>query len=183
MKIKIIELKLTEDSIPFTKELQPGITVFQGANRSGKSILFRVFAGLQRPYSGKIVYPYGTRKGAVFENPDDSLFFPRVIDEIAWGVKDKARVEEALKLLEVPANVEPMRLSYSERKLLSIATLTFGPQVGLIDEPLRGLVGETKRRALQLIQWLHGFIPFIIVFATPDDELARISDEVIERWR
>jgi len=183
VKIKIIELKLTEDSNSFTKELQPGITIFQGANCSGKSLLFRVFAGLQRPYSGKIVYPYGARRGAVFENPDDSLFFPRVIDEIAWGVKDKTRVDEAMKILGVPANIEPMKLSYSERKLLSIATLTFGPQVGLIDEPLRGLVGETKHKALQLIQWLHTFIPFIIVFTTPDDELTRISDEVIERWR
>ncbi len=133
-----------------------------GANGAGKTTLFRLIMGLIRPQSGAIDMEGETVKedrdwralrrriGLVFQDPDDQLFCPTLLEDVAFGpmnmdVGKKEAREKALSTLrslgiENLADHPPYTLSGGQKKLGALATvLSMGPSFMLLDEPSAGL--------------------------------------------
>jgi cobalt/nickel transport system ATP-binding protein len=148
-----------------------------GPNGSGKTTLLHLLMGLIPPNEGKI-HLFGremksekdfreTRKkiGLVFQNADDQLFSPTVLEDVAFGPLNlgaspaEAR-ETALKTLNY-LNLGGFedrisyRLSGGEKKLVALATvLAMEPAVLVMDEPTTGLDEETNDRIVNILNTL-----------------------------
>ena len=146
-------------------------------NGSGKSTLFHVIMGLIKPTSGQIEI-FGRRVeeekdfvevrrriGLLFQDADDQLFSPTVLEDVAFGPlnlgKSKAeaveRARQTLAFLGLKDfdNRLTYRLSGGEKKLVSLATvLAMNPEVLLLDEPINALDVETKSRTIDILNAL-----------------------------
>ncbi|MFC1885296.1 energy-coupling factor ABC transporter ATP-binding protein [Thermodesulfobacteriota bacterium] len=155
-----------------------------GPNGSGKTTLLQIIMGLLSPSSGAIKL-FGRhadteenfRKarekiGFLFQNADDQLFSPTVIEDVAFGPLNQGRTPEeaeemSLKTLD-ELNLKGFedrvthRLSGGEKKLIALATvLVMAPQVLLLDEPTTGLDEKTVIRIIEILKDLE--ISYIIV--------------------
>lgn len=155
-----------------------------GHNGSGKTSFLHIIMGLLRVSSG-IVRVFGkpvhTEKdffsvrqkvGLLFQNADDQLFSPTVLEDVAFGplnlgkTSEEARelshkMLEALKL-EGFENRVTYKLSGGEKKLVALATvLVMQPRVLLLDEPTTGLDESTRERIISILNDLD--ISYIIV--------------------
>ncbi len=131
-----------------------------GLNGSGKTTLLLAAVGLV-PFTGSILID-GTivekknfqmsrdRIGFLFNIPEDQILFPRVIDDVAYGLirrgtpKNEAHAKSmnALAALGVPdvAEYSPFQLSHGQRQRIALAgALVTDPVVLLLDEPTSGL--------------------------------------------
>ncbi|MDY6971820.1 MAG: ABC transporter ATP-binding protein, partial [Thermodesulfobacteriota bacterium] len=133
-----------------------------GPNGSGKSTLFQVIMGLLKPASGKIEI-FGKRMekerhfkdvrqriGLLFQDSDDQLFSPTVLEDVAFGPLNQGKsiseakeiARETLSLLGLSGFEDRVtyRLSGGEKRLVALATvLAMKPRVLLLDEPTAGL--------------------------------------------
>ncbi len=146
-----------------------------GGNGAGKTTLFQVILGLARPQAGE-VHLFGSRCdsekefqamwpriGLLFQDPDDQLFSPSVIEDVAFGLlnkgvpPDQAR-DRALAMLK-ELGIEglwdrpPYHLSGGEKRLAALASiLVMEPEVLLLDEPTAGIEPETAAQMIKTIQ-------------------------------
>lgn len=141
-----------------------------GANGSGKSTLVRLWNGLLRPTSGRVLVdgqPTAGRRVAelarivalTFQDPSRQLFRATARDEVAFGARyvgvgsaDLAeRVDAALDAVGLlhRAATNPYDLGPSKRRLLTIAcALAMRPGLLVLDEPTTGLdTAEVSRVA------------------------------------
>ena len=170
-----------------------------GPNGAGKTTMLHILMGLMEPTSGEIRLfgqPMKSRKdfeearlriGFVFQNADDQLFCPTVLDDVAFGPlnqglsEDEAR-ERAMEALESVglAGFEgrpSYRLSGGEKKLVSLATiLSMRPEVLILDEPTTGLAPEAKERLAEILQTLD--LPRLVVSHEPDF-LASVTERIL----
>jgi cobalt/nickel transport system ATP-binding protein len=133
-----------------------------GANGAGKTTLLRTLVGLERPTSGRLT-AFGAERtvekdfrevralaGYLFQDPDDQLFSPTVIEDVAFGPlnlglapKDAvARAEATLERLALAhlARRITHRLSGGEKRLVALAgVLAMEPRALLLDEPTNAL--------------------------------------------
>jgi cobalt/nickel transport system ATP-binding protein len=123
--------------------------------------------------------------GLVFQDPDDQLFSPTVLEDVAFGplhmgVPDEEiheRIERALSAVGMSgsANRRPHHLSLGQRKRVSMATvLSMDPSILVFDEPSAGLDPRGRR---ELIGLLHE-LPQTMLVATHD---MRLVAEVLPR--
>ena len=149
-----------------------------GPNGSGKTTLFHVIMGLIRPASGRIRifgrhmetekdFREARRKvGFVFQNPDDQLFCPSVLEDVAFGPLNLGRSPEeavqsarkALVMLGISdfENRVSHRLSHGEKKLVALAcVLVMEPEVIILDEPTAGLDRSTRDRLVEILSGLE----------------------------
>jgi cobalt/nickel transport system ATP-binding protein len=155
-----------------------------GPNGSGKTTLFHVIMGLLKPLSGKMEIlgrrvqeekDFGhvrQRIGLLFQDADDQLFSPTVLEDVAFGPlnlgksKDEAkaiarRTLESLGLAGFEDRIT-YKLSGGEKRLVSLATvLAMEPEVLLLDEPTTGLDEKTEKRLVEILQGLD--LSFILV--------------------
>jgi cobalt/nickel transport system ATP-binding protein len=119
------------------------------------------------------------RVGLVFQDPDDQLFSPTVLEDVAFGPLNLGRTKaEARRIaLECLARVDladaaermPHHLSFGERKRVCLAgVLACEPSVLVLDEPTANLDPRGRRRFLALIRAL----PSTKLIATHDLEMA-----------
>ncbi|HEX8199771.1 MAG TPA: ABC transporter ATP-binding protein, partial [Isosphaeraceae bacterium] len=105
------------------------------------------------------------RVGLVFQDPDDQLFSPTVLEDVAFGPLNLGRTKaEARRMaLECLARVDladaaermPHHLSFGERKRVCLAgVLACEPSVLVLDEPTANLDPRGRRRFLALIRAL-----------------------------
>jgi cobalt/nickel transport system ATP-binding protein len=154
------------DNLDFTFHRDDKIGLL-APNGSGKTTLFHVIMGLLSPVAGSISL-FGKRMererdfaemrlkiGLLFQDADDQLFCPTVIEDVAFGPLNmgKSRDEavriskETLEFLGLSdfENRITFKLSGGEKKLVSLATiLSMSPEVLLLDEPLTGLDARTR---------------------------------------
>ena len=136
-------------------------------NGSGKTTLFHVIMGLLRPSSGSIEI-FGKpvlkekefrdvrrRIGLLFQDADDQLFSPTVIEDVAFGPlnlgkSSREAIEISRKTLAFLGMSEfedriTFKLSGGEKRMISLATiLAMEPEVLLLDEPTTGLDNATR---------------------------------------
>lgn len=159
-----------------------------GPNGVGKSTLFRIIVGLQKPTSGTVKVFGQERKleqdfrdvrrrvGLVFQDPDDQLFCPTVAEDIAFGplnlgkTRDEALaiVDRVLTDLDLNHLKERIthKLSGGEKRLITLATvLAMEPEVLLLDEPTNALDTKNEARLLEILQSLPQAI--LLVSHTP----------------
>jgi cobalt/nickel transport system ATP-binding protein len=143
-------------------------------NGSGKTTLFHIIMGLIKPISGTIkifgklrncekdFIEVRKRIGLLFQNSDDQLFCPTVLDDVAFGPLNlNQSTDEAisiarsiLKFLGILHLEERVthRLSGGEKKIVSIATiLSMNPEILLLDEPSSGLDIKNKDRIINIL--------------------------------
>lgn len=146
-----------------------------GPNGSGKTTLFRLIMGLLKPTSGKITIfgreminkkdfmPARQQIGLLFQDADDQLFSPTVLDDVAFGPLNQGKnpkeakeisrdILSSLGLKDFEDRVT-YKLSGGEKKLVSLATvLAMRPKVLLLDEPTTGLDAETTQKIIHVLE-------------------------------
>lgn len=143
-------------------------------NGSGKTTLFHIIMGLLKPCAGEVrifgrtvhreqdFIEVRQRIGMLFQDADDQLFSPTVLEDVAFGPLNlgKSREEAATIArrtlarlgLEGFENRVTFRLSGGEKRLVSLATvLAMEPEVLLLDEPTTGLDDKTRHTLTHLI--------------------------------
>lgn len=157
-------------------EVQEGETmVILGANGTGKSTLFMNLMGVldgvgSVEIMGMPLYKANLKEirrgmGMVFQNPDDQLFCPTVMDDVSFGplnqgqspdqVIDAAQKALALVDLQGYESRTPHHLSFGERKRAAIATvLSMNPSILLLDEPTSGLDPRSVSKFINILYTL-----------------------------
>jgi cobalt/nickel transport system ATP-binding protein len=101
--------------------------------------------------------------GLVFQDPDDQLFMPTVLDDVSFGPLNQGlppseverRVGEALASvrMEGAAVRAPYQLSMGERRRVAIATvLAMRPSLLVLDEPSANLDPRARRELLEVLE-------------------------------
>ncbi|MBF0451560.1 MAG: ABC transporter ATP-binding protein [Candidatus Magnetomorum sp.] len=143
-------------------------------NGSGKTTLFSIIMGLVKPDKGKIEIfgePVSTEKdfekvrrriGLLFQDSDDQLFSPTVLEDVAFGPLNLGKSPEEAKtiamdtLSDLGLNGFEERITYKlsggEKRMVALATvLAMKPDVLLLDEPNTGLDEKTKNRLIDVL--------------------------------
>ncbi len=180
-------------------KITDGLTVIVGENGSGKTTLLMIMAGLLRPERGKVllngmdIFKEIRRvrgiMGVVFQDPDDQLFNFTVYDELAYTIRQmgfgedyvRRRITEVSELLGIKHLLDrnPLRLSYGEKKLVTIASaLVHDPEIVLLDEPTAFLSRRHARRIISIIKQLLSNSKTLVI-ATHDPCLLSIAKSVV----
>ena len=160
-----------------------------GPNGAGKSTLLLHLNGILRGEGqievlGELLTDNSLRRirahvGLLFSNPDDQLFSPTVLDDVAYGPlymglpRDEvlARAHRALAQVGMAnlADRAPHHLSLGQKKRVALATvLSMDAQVLALDEPTANLSPGARRDLVTLLRGL----PLTMVIATHDLGLA-----------
>ena len=166
------------DKVNFQVE-EGKIVALLGPNGAGKSTLFLHFNGILKPSSGIILVDGSEIKydkknlmsvrqkiGIVFQNPDDQLFAPTVMEDVAFGPMNiglpleevELRVKEALKKVSMEGveKKPPHHLSGGEKKKVAIAgILAMQPKIMVLDEPTSGLDPKGASQIMSLLYELN----------------------------
>ena len=169
-----------------------------GPNGSGKTTLFHIIMGLLKHTSGSMEIfgkPVTKEKefdevrrkiGLLFQDADDQLFSPTVLEDVAFGPlnlgmsRDEAvdiakRTLESLDLAGFEDRIT-YKLSGGEKRLVSLATiLAMEPEVLLLDEPTAGLDDKTKAKLIGILSNLD--LSFILI-SHEIDFLFEITDSI-----
>ncbi len=145
-----------------------------GPNGTGKTTLFHIILGLIRPSAGEI-HAFGkkmeddndfsecrSRAGLLFQDPDDQLFCPSVMEDVAFGPLNQGKshneareiAEKTLRSLGLwhIRDRAPYHLSGGEKRLAALATiLSMQPEILLLDEPTAGLAPEASEKLLAIL--------------------------------
>jgi cobalt/nickel transport system ATP-binding protein len=147
-------------------------------NGSGKTTLLHVIMGLLKVSSGTIeifgrerrqendFVEVRRRIGLLFQDADDQLFSPTVIEDVAFGPLNLGKSkQEALDISRQTLDFLGLngfedrityKLSGGEKRLVSLAAvLAMQPKVLLLDEPSNALDSGMKSRLIQILQKLE----------------------------
>jgi len=147
-----------------------------GPNGSGKTSLALALVGLIEPYAGEIRWNGNIVKkedwekirmqiGFTFVNPEDQLFMPTVVEDIAFTPiargenKDKVHKQatELLKKFDMLELAErfPAHLSSGEKRIVSILGVIISqPDLIILDEPTAFLDSYGRRQVINLLKEL-----------------------------
>jgi cobalt/nickel transport system ATP-binding protein len=145
-----------------------------GENGAGKSTLLLHLPGILLPQSGSIVIgetPVSRRTlpsirrsvGFIFQDPDDQLFMPTILEDAAFGPLNTGleRTDALRKAREALVKVgcgrimdkAPWRLSAGEKRRAAIAAvLSMSPDILVMDEPSSGLDPAGRRLLIGLLK-------------------------------
>ena len=165
--------------------------VLLGASGSGKTTILRVIAGLEQPYTGKVILhgkdvtelPARERGvGVIFQS---YALFPKMTVEknIGYGLRIRRRprreirktVAELISLVQLEEHRKkyPSQLSGGQQQRVAIArALAYKPEVLLFDEPFGALDAQIRARLRREIRALLKKVNVPAIFITHDQEEA-----------
>jgi cobalt/nickel transport system ATP-binding protein len=145
-----------------------------GANGAGKSTLLKHLNGSLRPLGGEVrvgelpvnaatLTQIRRTVGMVFQDPDDMLFMPTVLEDVAFGPRNlgfaapeaETRALEALQRVGAAhlAAKAPYHLSMGEKRRCALAAvLAMAPDILVLDEPSTGLDPRGRRLLVELLR-------------------------------
>ena len=149
-----------------------------GHNGSGKSTLAKLFNGLVKAKTGKVivdgfdcddkkhVFEVRKRVGVVFQNPDNQLIASIVEDDIAFGPENLGvkreeigkRIDFALSAVGMQKyrKSSPTRLSGGQKQRIAIAgVLALKPKVLVLDESTAMLDPQGRKEVLEVAKKLN----------------------------
>jgi ABC-type Fe3+/spermidine/putrescine transport system ATPase subunit len=174
------------------------VLVLLGASGSGKTTILRIIAGLEMPYTGKVMLhgkdvtelPARERGvGVIFQS---YALFPKMTVEknIGYGLRIRKRgrkeiretVNELLSLVQLEEHRKkyPSQLSGGQQQRVAIArTLAYKPEVLLFDEPFGALDTQTRVHLRREIRALLKKVNVPSIFIKHDQEEAlELGDRV-----
>jgi len=131
-----------------------------GDNGAGKSSLLRLLCGLEEPDKGRVLSlgqelrHAGVQRaqwvGMMFQNPDDQIIFPTVLEEISLGLRPKGLSKKQAHAQALAFLAERGLQSWAQRSVTTLsqgqrqhvcwlALLLAGPRSLLLDEPYASL--------------------------------------------
>ncbi|HBA32668.1 MAG TPA: energy-coupling factor ABC transporter ATP-binding protein [Gammaproteobacteria bacterium] len=159
-------------------QLFPGERIaLTGANGAGKTTFLHLLVGLLKLRQGEIIAFGQSRKseadfvevraraGLLFQDPDDQLFCPTVLEDVIFGPLNlgKSR-KEALAIARDTLSELGMshfesrvthQLSGGEKRMITLASvLSMQPDALLLDEPSNALDDQAKARLIKTLQQL-----------------------------
>lgn len=166
-----------------------------GPNGAGKSTLLLLLNGILRgdglvrikgfELNRRHARLIRSQTGLLFQDPDDQLIMPVVLDDVAFGLCSRQKLKDPKKREEIVGRIRKqlvelgiehllhrstLRLSLGEKKKVALAgVLIKDPDILLFDEPAAGLDPAGRR-------WLEAYLRGIkktTILATHDLELAR----------
>ena len=162
------------EGVNFT--LESGETVaLLGANGSGKTTFVLQLNGVLRGEGSITVCGLSLTKetlpqirskiGMVFQDSDEQLFMPTVLEDVAFGplnhgVPETEAIDKAKAALERVGlthvwNKAPYHLSAGEKRRVALAgVLAMEPEILVLDEPTTFLDPPAERRLIELLQEL-----------------------------
>jgi len=167
-------------------------------NGSGKTTLFYIIMGLLKPDAGNIEIfgkPVSIEKdfekvrrriGLLFQDADDQLFSPTVLEDVAFGPLNLGQTPDQAKKIAIDTLYElgldgfehriTYKLSSGEKRLVSLATvLAMKPEVLLLDEPSSGLDEKSKARLIDVLSNLD--LSYIFI-SHENDFLYELTDSI-----
>lgn len=167
-------------------------------NGSGKTTLLHLIMGLLKPSAGRIEI-FGKpaqdekdfrdvrrRIGLLFQDADDQLFSPTVLEDVAFGPLNLGKSkEEAIQIAQKTLAFLGLngfedritfKLSGGEKRLVSLATvLAMEPEILLLDEPITGLDMKTIAKLKEIMSGIN--LSYLII-SHDFDFLAEIVDAI-----
>lgn len=148
-----------------------------GPTGCGKTSLLHLVVGLLKPTQGAVTVFGRPRRdekdfadvrrriGLVFQDPDDQLFCPTVLEDVMFGplnlgatpaeAEQTARRTLAQLGLDILAERITYKLSGGEKRLISLAAvLAMQPDIVLLDEPTNGLDEVSRERLVNHLKSL-----------------------------
>ena len=167
-------------------------------NGSGKTTLLHLIMGLLKPTAGRIeIFGKLTRDekdfadvrrkiGLLFQDADDQLFSPTVLEDVAFGPLNLGKPKnEAIQIAQKTLAFLGLngfedritfKLSGGEKRLVSLATvLAMQPEILLLDEPINGLDIKTRVKLKEVLSSLD--LSFILI-SHDFDFLAETANEI-----
>lgn len=146
----------------------------EGSNGAGKTTLLNLLVGLNKPKAGRI-FAFGqerkieadfvevrSKAGFLFQDPDDQLFCPTVLEDVAFGPMNQGKTPEEAKVISLEVldclgmqgfeDRVTHQLSGGEKRLITLASvLAMKPEVLLLDEPSNALDKEARIRLIDVL--------------------------------
>jgi cobalt/nickel transport system ATP-binding protein len=167
-------------------------------NGSGKTTLLHLIMGLLKPSAGRIeIFGKLTRDekdfanvrrkiGLLFQDADDQLFSPTVLEDVAFGPLNLGKpkkeaiqiAQETLAFLGLDGFEKRItfKLSGGEKRLVSLATvLAMAPDILLLDEPVNGLDRKTQTKLTEVLSDLD--LSYLLI-SHDFDFLAETADAI-----
>ena len=167
-------------------------------NGSGKTTLLHTIMGLCKPDSG-IIEIFGNRLkqekdfilvrskvGLLFQDSDDQLFCPTVLEDVAFGPlnlgfsqKDAVEIaKETLEKLGIQGVEKTVthRMSGGQKRLVALAAvLAMEPEVLLLDEPIAGLDNRVREKLINILNDLD--ITYLVI-SHDFDFIKSVTDKI-----
>ncbi len=162
------------DGVDFTLRAGETVALF-GANGSGKTTFVLQLNGILRgegsvtvcglPVTKENLAAVRSKIGMVFQDSDEQLFMPTVLEDVAFGPLNQgftpeqaiAKATAALKQggLDHALNKAPYHLSAGEKRKVALAgVLAMDPEILVLDEPTTYLDPPAQRNLVDLLREL-----------------------------
>ena len=163
-------------SVSFSIDQGESISIL-GPNGAGKTTLILHLNGILGKLSGEIevsglkYIPDNIDKirktvGVVFQDPDDQLFMPTVIEDVMFGPKNfwftqKEAEENSLEAIKMVGMEKfedraPHHLSFGQKRKVAIATvLASKPKLLVLDEPASNLDPTSRKDLIDILKSLN----------------------------
>jgi NitT/TauT family transport system ATP-binding protein len=148
-----------------------GVTALTGRSGSGKTTLSRILLGLESADGGRVLVAAGLKKAAVFQE-DRLIEHLSAIENLrlVGAAPDDAKKHLEALGLGADAFSRADSLSGGMRRRLALArAMIAGADLIVLDEPLTGLDGETKRLAADYVGRHRGAAAVLLISHDPED--------------